>query len=77
MGDEFGFGDVFSDLFGQRGRAGGFGGPGQGFSLRGQDVRYTLEIDFTEAVEGAKKKAEDALKDAAGGLLKGLGGFGK
>jgi len=30
-----------------------------------------------KAVEGAKKKAEDALKDAAGGLLKGLGGFGK
>jgi DnaJ-class molecular chaperone len=56
MGDEFGFGDVFSDLFGQRGRAGGFGGPGQGFSLRGQDVRYTLEVDFLEAALGARKR---------------------
>jgi DnaJ-class molecular chaperone len=49
---EFGIGDIFSDLFGQRGpRA-----PGAGFSLRGQDLRYTLEVDFVEAVAGARKR---------------------
>lgn len=51
-GEEFGFGDVFSDLFGgprtTRSRA--------GTSLRGQDVRYTLEIEFMEAVTGTKKR---------------------
>jgi len=46
-----GMGDIFSDLFG-RGAARG----ASGFSLRGQDVRYTLEIDFLEAVGGAKKR---------------------
>lgn len=48
----FAFGDVFSDLFGdaRHGRAGGRD-PG-----RGQDVRYTLEVDFLEAVAGAKKR---------------------
>jgi DnaJ-class molecular chaperone len=49
---DFGFGDIFTDLFGARGPR----GPGAGFSLRGQDMRYTLEIDFLEAVGGAKKR---------------------
>ena len=53
-GSEFGFGDVFSDLFGGRGGPRG-GGPG-GFSLKGQDARYTLEVEFLEAVLGAKKR---------------------
>lgn len=53
-GPEFGFGDVFSDLFGG-GR--GPGGPrGASFSLKGQDARYTLEVEFLEAVLGAKKR---------------------
>lgn len=53
-GPDFGFGDVFSDLFGG-GR--GPGGPrGAGFSLKGQDARYTLEVEFLEAVLGAKKR---------------------
>lgn len=56
--DEFGFGDIFSDLFG-RGR----GGPGGG--MRGQDVRYSLEVDFLEAALGAKKRV--TLPD--GGVL--------
>ncbi len=51
-GPEFGFSDIFSDLFGQRGAR----GPGAGFSLRGQDMRYTLDVDFVEAVLGAKKR---------------------
>ena len=47
-----GFGDVFSDLFGgprtTRSRA--------GVSMRGQDVRYTLDIEFLEAITGTKKR---------------------
>ncbi|MEZ5818360.1 MAG: J domain-containing protein [Hyphomicrobiaceae bacterium] len=51
-GPDFGFSDIFSDLFGQRGPR----GPGAGFSLRGQDMRYTLDVDFMEAVLGTKKR---------------------
>ncbi|MEL6374876.1 MAG: DnaJ C-terminal domain-containing protein [Pseudomonadota bacterium] len=51
--DEFGFGDIFSDLFG---RGGGPGMAGQAPHMRGQDVRYTLEVDFLEAVSGTKKR---------------------
>ncbi len=45
------FGDIFSDFFSSQraGRAGAF-------AARGQDVRYTLEVEFTEAVIGAKKR---------------------
>lgn len=49
---EPGVSEIFSDLFGGRGMR----GAGPGFSLRGQDVRYTLEIDFLEAVGGTKKR---------------------
>ena len=52
--EEFGFGDVFSDLFGARGGRPGRQGPG--INLRGQDVRYTLEVDFLEAALGTKKR---------------------
>ncbi len=48
--DEFGFSDIFSDMFG--GRA----GARTGFSVRGHDVRYTLDVDFLEAVKGATKR---------------------
>ena len=48
--DDMGFGDVFSDLFGGRGR------PRPAAAVRGQDVRYTLEVEFLEAVAGAKKR---------------------
>lgn len=52
-GEEFGFGDIFSDLFGSmRGR----GEPGSPFAMRGGDVRYTLEVDFLEAATGATKR---------------------
>lgn len=51
-GRDPGFGDIFADLFGdRRGR-----GPSGGFSLKGQDVRYTLEVEFLEAALGAKKR---------------------
>lgn len=42
--------DIFADLF--RGRGAGGGG---GFRMPPQDVRYTLEIPFIEAVNGTKK----------------------
>jgi DnaJ-class molecular chaperone len=48
--DDMGFGDIFDNVFGARG-----GGRGQPM-FRGQDVRYTLEIDLMEAVTGAKKR---------------------
>ncbi len=48
--DTGGVSDIFSDLFGGRGAR------GPGFSLRGQDVRYTLDVDFMEAVGGTKKR---------------------
>lgn len=52
-GADFGFGDIFSDIFG---RDRGGRGSDRGFSMRGQDVRYSLEVDFLEAVAGAKKR---------------------
>ncbi len=47
-------GDIFSDIFGgtRYGRSGQRGG----FGVKGPDVRYTLELDFLEAVLGAKKR---------------------
>ena len=61
-GDDLGFGDIFSDLFGSmRGR----GEAGSPFGARGRDVRYTLEVDFLEAAAGAKKRV--TLPD--GGVL--------
>ncbi|MGH6815066.1 MAG: DnaJ C-terminal domain-containing protein [Hyphomicrobiaceae bacterium] len=46
---EFGFGEIFDGLFGQR--------PGaRSFASRGDDLRYTLEIDFLEAVTGTRKR---------------------
>ncbi len=53
---DFDIGDIFSDFFGAGGR-GPRAGPGMGgFAMRGQDVRYSLEVDFVEAVTGAKKR---------------------
>lgn len=52
--DEFGFGDIFSDIFGGTGR--GAGGGRNNFASRGQDLRYTLEVDFLEAALGATKR---------------------
>lgn len=52
MGAEaFDLGDIFSDLFGP-----GFGG-GRGYTrMRGRDIRFTLDIDFLDAVNGAKRR---------------------
>ena len=82
--DDFGFGDIFSDLFG-RGR----GGPGMGASLRGNDVRYTLEVDFIEAATGVRKRVTmpdggaldlqvpEGVADGQVLRLKGKGGAGQ
>lgn len=49
--DAFDLGDIFSDLFGP-----GFGG-GRGYSrMRGRDIRFTLEVDFLDAVNGARRR---------------------
>lgn len=61
--EDFSFSDIFSDVFGN-----GMGASrreGFGFAARGQDLRYSLEIDFLEAVLGAKKRV--TLPD--GGVL--------
>ncbi|MCW7754037.1 molecular chaperone DnaJ [Desulfobotulus sp. H1] len=47
------FGDIFEDFFGFGGRRGG----GQR-SRRGSDLRYDLEIDFTEAAFGSERELE-------------------
>ncbi|KUO57445.1 MAG: molecular chaperone DnaJ [Alphaproteobacteria bacterium BRH_c36] len=61
-----GFSGIFEEMFaanrghpGYRGQGAGQGadkrGPG-GLNRRGQDVRYTLEVDFDEAITGVKKR---------------------
>jgi DnaJ-class molecular chaperone len=61
-GDDFSFGDIFSDLFGtMRGR----GEAGSPFGVRGRDARYSLEVDFLEAATGGRKRV--TLPD--GGVL--------
>jgi DnaJ-class molecular chaperone len=61
-GDDFSFGDIFTDLFGSmRGR----GEAGSPFGVRGRDARYSLEVDFLEAAVGARKRV--TLPD--GGVL--------
>ena len=58
-GDFGGFadlGDIFSDLFGRA--APGAGAGGAAFRMTGTDVRYTLTVDFLEAVNGARKRVD-------------------
>ncbi len=48
----FDLGDIFSDLFGS-------GGGGRGFArMRGRDMRYALEIDFIDSVNGARRRIQ-------------------
>ncbi|MEZ5894328.1 MAG: J domain-containing protein [Parvularculaceae bacterium] len=48
--------DIFSDIFGARAARSGAGMGNSGYQNRGRDVRYRLEVDFLEAVNGAKKR---------------------
>ncbi len=50
-------GGIFGDLFGQRGGRAREGADAQ-FRMRGGDVRYTLPVDFIDAVNGAKKRVD-------------------
>ena len=50
-GAEFDLGDIFSDLFGS-----GAGGARSYTRMRGRDIRFTLDIDFLDAVNGAKRR---------------------
>lgn len=53
---DFGFSDIF-DMFSSARPDGQAGTRTRGsYTARGQDSRYTLEIDFLEAVAGAKKR---------------------
>jgi len=48
-------GDLFGGIFGG-GRAGGPGAGARGPAFQGDDARYNLEVDFLDAVRGAKKR---------------------
>ncbi len=53
------FEDLFGGMFGQGGRA--RGGAGAGFApQKGADVRYKLDVDFLDAVNGARKRVSMA-----------------
>jgi DnaJ-class molecular chaperone len=54
-GDAFDLGDIFSDLFGP-GFARGGGGARSYARMRGRDVRFTLDVDFLDAVVGARRR---------------------
>ena len=45
---DFAADDIFADFFSRRGH--------KGFRMRGADVRYTMEIDFLEAVNGGTRQ---------------------
>jgi DnaJ-class molecular chaperone len=49
-------GDVFADLFGHARQAGGPGGRGGTVRMRGGDARYGFEVEFLDAVNGAKQR---------------------
>lgn len=79
--------DVFSDLFGQRARA-GRRASGEGFQMRGPDQRYVLDIGFLEAAKGATRRITlpggnvldvripEGLADGQTIRLRGKGGAG-
>jgi len=47
----FDLGDIFSDLFGSTGA--------RGFArMRGRDIRFTLDVDFLDAVNGARRRVQ-------------------
>jgi DnaJ-class molecular chaperone len=82
--DDMGFGDIFSDIFGGQRTA----RARPAATVRGQDVRYTLEVEFLEAVAGSKKRVSlpeggmldlvvpEGVDDGQVLRLKGKGGAG-
>jgi DnaJ-class molecular chaperone len=62
-GDPVDLGDIFSDRFGP-----GFGGARTYSRMRGRDIRFTLDIDFLDSINGAKRRislAEGRTLDVA------------
>jgi DnaJ-class molecular chaperone len=62
--EPFDLGDIFSDLFGGAGMGGS-----RGYArMRGRDIRFNLDIDFLDAVNGARRRislAEGRTLDVA------------
>lgn len=52
-GEPFDIGDIFSDLFGG---GAGMGGTRGYARMRGRDIRFSLEIEFLDAVNGARRR---------------------
>ncbi|MGD9670385.1 MAG: DnaJ C-terminal domain-containing protein [Hyphomicrobiaceae bacterium] len=50
------FSDVFNDFFADAAGHGARPNGRPGFHVRGQDVRYTLEVAFLDAISGTKKR---------------------
>ncbi|HAG90684.1 MAG TPA: molecular chaperone DnaJ [Bdellovibrionales bacterium] len=57
------FGDIFGDFFGGGGAGGGRGRSRSTGPRRGSDLRYVLQIDLEDVVEGAKKPIEFECED--------------
>ena len=73
FGDLGNFGDLFSDLFGDIfGGGGGRGGSRRGRGQRGADLRYNLEIDLQDVLDGC----EPTLKIPRMTQCKGCSGSG-
>ncbi len=51
---------IFGDIFGQTGRQ----GSARGFSARGGDLHYNLDVDFLDAARGAKRRLSFASDHA-------------
>src|ERR1044072_1579637 len=60
FGEEGGFSDFFSSLFGQRPGGGGRarGGGGRGFAMAGDDQVATIEIDLEDSFRGGTQTVE-------------------
>jgi molecular chaperone DnaJ len=56
FGDFGNFSDLFGDLFGDIFGGGGHGGRGRGRGQRGADLRYNLEIELGDVVEGLQSQ---------------------
>ena len=54
----FDLGDIFSDLFGSAGGAGGGARQPPFGKMRGRDIRLPLEVDFLEAIRGGRKRVQ-------------------